>query len=1022
MKKIRKLVFATNNPHKLQEARQIISDSFEIVSLADIGCHDEIPETADTLEGNSLIKARWVKERYGYDCFADDTGLMVDALDGAPGVLSARYAGEHCSPADNVALLLSNMKGRSDRKASFATVVSLISGEEEYTFEGRVDGEIAEAPHGNGGFGYDPVFIAKESGKCFAEMTADEKNAISHRGRALRKLRDFLGILLFVIMASLPFLTVNAQQWRLHPSYDGQMERIIDTPDCVYFLGTKQEYNPNVAVMSELHGVLFRYDKQSDELEYLNSLNLLSGNTVRCASYNYDKRYLAVAFDDGNIDMIYDDGTVKSVPGLKVADSSLDKTVNDITFDSKTGKIYLATNFGYVVIDDGRMEIASSKVFNEKCNSVAAFKGKVWVSARNSLFCGEETDFNLSMYEKVAGMANILRLFPISGDDMYAMSKPSDRMILSSMHIDGNLIWASPLVSSELIAVTPGKGAVTAVCGNSIRWYGSAGQFTSYDLPDDYRGSLFSSMSGRDFWVSSGRRGISSLRVPAAEGGNWTVLKDKFFPNASTAFQSSSMAYHPEFGMLVRNHGYEEAFNGRCFTTYDLISGYKDMNWTPLSTTYRTDMSGLLIDNPFGLAVDPNNANHVYCGSERSGLLRLDLKNPTQSIHMSKPSDMLGGNGKPGFVAIVPDNNPNTTWGEQCVFAAPQFDNAGNMWTAFVNPETGNGQYVSSYTELWVWPPSARAASTSANNVQGWVKLKIDNLQTANNPVVLPLKASVNKNIVLHSGNTVASSMLVLNHNGTIDNQADDKTALVKNLYDQDGETINFVKVFDWYEEPSTGMVWVSYGGGIFTFNPSEAFSNPTAARRIKVARNDGTNLADYLLEEIQVNCITADPQGRKWFATTGAGLVCTTSDGREILNTYTPDNSSLPGSTVYSLCYNPSNNSMMVSTDQGLCELFLSGASGLGETGVRAYPNPVRPDYFGYVNIDGLQQNAMVKVVDTAGNLIKECGLANNGLVQWDMTNLNMKRVPGGIYYIMASNGPSADSYAEVAKVLVVN
>jgi XTP/dITP diphosphohydrolase len=191
-KELKKLVFATNNQHKLEEARAILAGQFEVVSLAEIGCHDEIPETADTLEGNSLIKARWVKEKYGYDCFADDTGLMVEALDGAPGVYSARYAGEHCTFADNVNKMLFEMTGKQNRKAYFATVISLILNGETKTFEGRVDGTIATEAHGNGGFGYDPIFIAEETGRCFAEMTPEEKNAISHRGRAMRKLAEYL--------------------------------------------------------------------------------------------------------------------------------------------------------------------------------------------------------------------------------------------------------------------------------------------------------------------------------------------------------------------------------------------------------------------------------------------------------------------------------------------------------------------------------------------------------------------------------------------------------------------------------------------------------------------------------------------------------------------------------------------------------------------------------------------------------------------------------------------------------------
>lgn len=189
---MRQLVFASNNPHKLSEIRRIVGDRFEILSLADIGCHDEIPETADTLEGNALIKARWVKEHYGYDCFADDTGLMVDALDGAPGVRTARFAGEHCTPADNVALLLHMLQGVKQRTARFSTVIALIKDGREQVMTGTVEGEIATEEKGTDGFGYDPVFIPEGTGLTFAQMGPDAKNAISHRGRATAQLLEQL--------------------------------------------------------------------------------------------------------------------------------------------------------------------------------------------------------------------------------------------------------------------------------------------------------------------------------------------------------------------------------------------------------------------------------------------------------------------------------------------------------------------------------------------------------------------------------------------------------------------------------------------------------------------------------------------------------------------------------------------------------------------------------------------------------------------------------------------------------------
>ncbi len=187
-----KIVFATNNAHKLEEARALAEGSFEILSLKEIGCNDDIPETSDTLEGNALIKARWVKERYGYDCFADDTGLIVEALGGGPGVYSARYAGPECDAQANMALLLRNLEGITQREAKFMTVIALCLGADEYLFCGEEEGSISTEPHGTAGFGYDPVFVAAESGKAFAEMSPEAKNAISHRGRAMRKLIEFL--------------------------------------------------------------------------------------------------------------------------------------------------------------------------------------------------------------------------------------------------------------------------------------------------------------------------------------------------------------------------------------------------------------------------------------------------------------------------------------------------------------------------------------------------------------------------------------------------------------------------------------------------------------------------------------------------------------------------------------------------------------------------------------------------------------------------------------------------------------
>ncbi|MDC3285735.1 non-canonical purine NTP diphosphatase [Flavobacteriaceae bacterium] len=190
-----KLVFATNNLHKLKEVQEMLSNSIEVLSLKDIGCFEDIEETESTLEGNAKLKADYITEKYGFDCFADDTGLEVEALDGKPGVYSARYAGEHGNAEKNMEKLLNELQNKSSRKAKFRTIIALNLRNKQYLFEGICDGEILNEKSGVKGFGYDPIFKPKNASSSFAEMNSEEKNIISHRGIAIQELVQFLNSL-----------------------------------------------------------------------------------------------------------------------------------------------------------------------------------------------------------------------------------------------------------------------------------------------------------------------------------------------------------------------------------------------------------------------------------------------------------------------------------------------------------------------------------------------------------------------------------------------------------------------------------------------------------------------------------------------------------------------------------------------------------------------------------------------------------------------------------------------------------
>lgn len=189
---MKEIVFATNNPHKLKEIREIIGNRLKVLSLGDIGCYEEIPEEADTLEGNASFKAMYIYEKYGHDCFADDTGLEIDALRGRPGVKSARYAGKECIPENNIRKVLKEMGNTPERTARFRTIIALVIKGKEILFEGSVDGQIIKDKRGSEGFGYDPIFVPYGYEKSFAEMRPEEKNLISHRARAMQKLIAYL--------------------------------------------------------------------------------------------------------------------------------------------------------------------------------------------------------------------------------------------------------------------------------------------------------------------------------------------------------------------------------------------------------------------------------------------------------------------------------------------------------------------------------------------------------------------------------------------------------------------------------------------------------------------------------------------------------------------------------------------------------------------------------------------------------------------------------------------------------------
>jgi non-canonical purine NTP pyrophosphatase (RdgB/HAM1 family) len=402
-----KIVFATNNEHKLSEIRSILGPSFEVVSLADIGCHEDIPETGKTLEENALMKAQYVYDHYHISCFADDTGLEVEALDGAPGVYSARYAAMEYTPTlpssttvpagspsglshnseANMARLLRELANCNNRKARFRTVIALIEKKDVcpcgctsiqvvHQFEGIVNGEIIQERRGGEGFGYDPIFQPEGYDKTFAELGADIKNTISHRARATAKLAKYLGTLLFCLFS---FLPLNAQigTWRNFLAYQ-DVQQIQATGNYLFVLASNG---------------LYQYNKTDQSILTYDKTNGLNDTYITHIRWCQQAKRLVIIYGNANIDLMDTDGNVTNLSDLYLKAITGDKTIHSVTINGQYA--YLACGFGIVKVNVKDAEISESYMLGFSVDAIAFEGGNIYARSQDGTVWTGSTGSNL---------------------------------------------------------------------------------------------------------------------------------------------------------------------------------------------------------------------------------------------------------------------------------------------------------------------------------------------------------------------------------------------------------------------------------------------------------------------------------------------------------------------------------------------------------------------------------------------------------------------------------------------------
>lgn len=806
----------------------------------------------------------------------------------------------------------------------------------------------------------------------------------------------------------LPFYAALTD-WKLHPIFDEEVSHVVDTPDYVYFTSRNMEENSNNATFFSL----FRYDKKGEELQSLSKSNYLNGNNITDLIYNPAGGYIALLYDDYNIDLVHNNGKVSNIPYYSGASLSHPKKVNSITVDEGENRIYLATDFGYVAINGKKNEIAESRIYGEPLEAFCRLGNEYLLLKGNELLSApvSKPRLNLDEYVTVANLEKARNIYPLNDNEcVMIIGDPWYSFVVKLTRNEGEYNMVNMFEGFIHNIENTAQGLVLATDDNIYR-IDRSGNMSSLERPDGFKGSAATTSDMSDVWVGKKRQGLAGLRN---NGEGWSITRDWMIPNEPSTYATTSFINHPEKGFMMLGTGNTPATTMIYSFAPWQLSAKKNGRWENLSTSYTLPERGNMLTATTGMAVDPDNSKYIYITSYHNGILRMNVDNPTDFIHMSLSHDEDAG--KEGFVEFgVPQNKSKRYWN----ISAPHFDKYGNLWMNYANWDDASDPNP----HFYCWTSDDRKATSNWQDVKLPVEVEFDiKIPTSNAAQSLPLLKS-GSGLIVYVASVYNDELVLLDFNGTPTDTSDDKIYKFTSFVDSDGNNIEIRDTKYLWEDPVTGYVWLCHDEGVCYFIPSQVIAGDYRLYRPKVSRNDGTNLADYLLSGVTVNYVTSDSEGRKWFATQGGGIVGTSADGREIIEEFTTANSLIPSDVVFAVGYDEVSNSLMVSTDKGYGEYYLPAKSqGEVKTSVRAYPNPVRPEFSGYVTITDIPQGSFVKITDVAGNLVKDLGVMTGFEMLWDISDANYNRVRSGVYHIMVSPSDETSSYKAVGKILVVS
>ncbi len=775
---------------------------------------------------------------------------------------------------------------------------------------------------------------------------------------------------------------MSVGSWRVYPIFDNTVSKIVDTPDLVYFVSSNY---------------LFSYNKTDEEVYAYSITNKLNDNVVTNIFYNSDNKYLLIAYDNGNIDLLYDDGSVVNLADIKDAVLTSSKTINDAFFVNN--RIYVATAFGLVVFNDQKYEVVESGIYNKSI-------GYVKVMGDNVVLYYDSVLYTLNVGDRINSFDNFSYLFgtSVSGmevlNDTQAVYKNGTNLRLITFDLEKLTNTYKVLSFSGVKGIFRSKNGIGAYKSDSFAMIDQQGNMTTTDLPDAVQGQMIASWEGESSIWAGDENGLANYSI---KDGGLTVLHDKFKPDVLTVkhnifyissdpdgkiyFSNTSQSLDQHFASKIESH-----VNTLKDGVIEDVTAYNADYSYYANPIIKSNQDARFIQDPYKLVVDPTNPDNYYLGSFWEGIYKISGGKQIAKYDLTNSSLVENYGCRTPDLAFDPDNN---------------------LWVVQGVP--------SGAAALHFVPAAALAKSTTT--ADDWTPIKLGDYDGNKDARMIICKKSTMIFVVdgTHRGNS-NDLFLAYDTNGSYDNLSDDVYLFWNGFTDQDGNSFEPER-FTALAEDNNGKIWVGTTSGIVEIsNPKNALSSGLTVNRIKVPRNDGTSYADYLLDGIWVTSITVDASNRKWIGTQGDGLYLVSSDGSEILQHYLSSNSYLPGDWIYAVFCDPNSNLVFISTEYGLVEYSSDSSPAESDySAILAYPNPVRPGYTGGVTITGLMENSLVKITDSAGNLFYSA-TSESGMVTWDGRNSDGQRVKSGVYFVFASQSDDEGSSGAVTKILVIN